>query len=79
MLWYQNMEPFVNHVRYVKIFLILLIENLLSLDKTIIFSTGNSTETRIIKNKLISEGFKCLFSAVVSDFVVNFITDGHTA
>ena len=56
MVWYQNIEPLINHVSDANFYLIFLSLTLLYIDEMMLFFVGKSTDTHQMKNKPISEG-----------------------
>ena len=56
-VWYEKVEPLVNHVRERSINLIFTLGIILALDEMMISFMGRSHETHRIKNKSIKEGY----------------------
>ena len=78
-VWFDKLEPFINHFRDVNENMIFTLGTKLSLDEMMIRFEGRSKETHRIKNKPIGEGYKFFVLATSSGFVVNFTPDGRTA
>ncbi len=78
-LWFNKLEPIINHFRQVSEDLIFTLGTKLSLDEMMIRFSGRSKETHRIKNKPIGEGFKFFVLTTSHGFVVNFTPDGRSA
>ena len=60
-VWYEKIEPVLNHVRERSMKLIFTLGTVLALDEMMTCFMGRSHETHRIKNKPIKEGYNFLF------------------
>ena len=77
-VWFNKLEPFINHFRQVSESLIFTLGTKLSFDEMMIRFMGRSNETHRVKNKPIGEGFKFFVLPTSDGFVVNFTSDGRS-
>eukprot|EP00957_Ditylum_brightwellii_P171922 13088884-Ditylum_brightwellii.AAC.1 len=77
-IWYFKLKHLIDHVRDVRVGLIMVLKMYIALDKVMMQVCGRSSETHQMKNKPIGEGYKFFTIASVEGYVINFTPDGCT-
>ena len=78
-VWFNKIEPLINHFRNVSFLIVFILGTLLSFDEMMVQFMGRSGETHQIKHKPIGEGYKLFTLTTFRGFIVNFTLDGRTA
>ena len=78
-VWFNKIQPLVDHFRAVTFSIVFVLGTLLSFDEMMVRFMGRSGETHRIKNKPIGEGYKLFTLTTHRGFIVNFTLDGRTA